>query len=34
MLPSGNASCAAMSSRSGVVGVIVSGDGVRAMGAL
>jgi hypothetical protein len=28
MLPSGNASCAAMSSRSGVVGVIDSGDGM------
>src|SRR5215471_18998466 len=29
MLPSGNAICAAMSRRSGVVGVIVSGDGTR-----
>ena len=29
MLPSGNASCAATSSRSGVSGVIVSGDGMR-----
>lgn len=28
MLPSGNASCAAISSRSGVVAVIVSGDGI------
>lgn len=28
MLPSGNASCAATSSRSGVLPVIVSGDGI------